>query len=110
MVPRGVSQEWIHAKAEGDFFTSDVTIFASHYFFMAEYITIVDVSYYTTLPHSTNVFWQEENIQVMLPHAWREIKLYTASKENQSGFLLFHLDAYKSSSRCRFKLSIFLAK
>ena len=52
-----------------------------------EYITIVDVSYHTlTLPHSTNVFWQEENIQVMLPHAWREIKLYVASKENQSGF------------------------
>ena len=42
--------------------------------------------YHSPLPHSTSVFWQEENIQVMLPHAWREIKLYTASKENQSGF------------------------
>ena len=73
-----------------DFFTSDVTIFASHYFFMA--LTWRRIYYYRrcllqlTLPHSTNVFWQEENIQVMLPHAWREIKLYTASKENQSGF------------------------
>ena len=55
-----------------------------------EYITIVDVSYHT-LPHSTNVFWQEENIQVMLPHAWREIKLYTASKENQPVFFCFTL-------------------
>ena len=94
-------------KAEGDFFTSDVTIFASHYFFMEENILLSSMS--PILPHSTtNVFWQEENM--MLPHAWREIKLYTASKENQSSFLFFYLDAYKSCSRCRFKLSIFLAK
>ena len=76
-------------KAEGDLSTSDLLQFLPRTISLhgGEYITIVDVSYHTlTLPHSTNVFWQEENIQVMLPHAWREIKLYTASKENQSGF------------------------
>ena len=96
MVPRGVSQEWIHAKVEGDFFTSDLLQFLPRTISLWRriyYYRRCLLPYYSPLPHSTNVFWQEENIQVMLPHAWREIKLYTASKENQSGFLFFYLDA-----------------